>query len=107
LFRFGGFRTLKGFDEESVLASSYLIFNLEQRFLLDANSWLYLFGNGGWLRNDAIGQNYRDTPYGLGAGITFQTNAGVFSVAYALGSERGAPLSFRNTKVHLGYRYLL
>ena len=107
LFRFGGFRTLKGFDEESVLASSYLIFNLEQRFLLDANSWLYLFGNGGWLRNDAIGQNYSDTPYGLGAGITFQTNAGVFSVAYALGSERGAPLSFQNTKVHLGYRYLL
>ena len=107
LFRFGGFKTLKGFDEESVLASSYLIFNVEQRFLLDANSWLYLFGNGGWLRNEAIGQNYRDTPYGLGAGITFQTNAGIFSVAYALGAERGAPISFQNTKVHLGYRYLL
>jgi len=107
LFRFGGFKTLKGFDEESILASSYLLFNLEQRFLLDANSWLYLFGNGGWLRNNAIGQNYSDTPYGLGAGITFQTNSGVFSVAYALGSERGAPISFQNTKVHLGYRYLL
>lgn len=107
LFRFGGFRTLKGFDEESVFASSYLLFNLEQRFLLDADSWLYTFWNGGWLRNDAVGQGYRDFPYGLGAGITFQTNSGIFSVAYALGAERNAPLSFRNAKVHLGYRYLL
>lgn len=107
LFRFGGFRTLKGFDEESVFASSYLLFNLEQRFLLDADSWLYAFWNGGWLRNDAVGQGYRDFPYGLGAGITFQTNSGIFSVAYALGTERNAPITIRNAKVHLGYRYLL
>lgn len=107
LFRFGGFRTLKGFDEESVFASSYLLLNVEQRFLLDNDSWLYVFWNGGWLRNDAVGQAYRDTPYGVGAGITFQTNSGIFSVAYALGSERNAPLTLRNAKVHLGYRYLL
>lgn len=107
LFRFGGFRTLKGFDEESVFASSYLMANLEQRYLLDRDSWLYLFLNGGWLRNDAIGQGYRDFPFGFGAGITFQTAGGVFSVAYALGTERNQPLTSRSTKVHLGYRYLL
>ncbi|MFN3529781.1 MAG: hypothetical protein ACK417_07660 [Bacteroidia bacterium] len=107
LFRFGGFKTLKGFDEESIFASSYLVANLEQRFLLDRDSWLYLFWNGGWLRNDAVGQGYSDFPYGFGGGITFQAGSGVFSVAYALGNERNQPLTTRNTKVHLGYRYLL
>jgi hypothetical protein len=107
LFRFGGFRTLKGFDEESVFASSYLLLNVEQRYLLDTNSWFYLFWNGGWLRNDAVGQGYRDFPYGFGAGLTFQSGSGIFSVAYALGSERNVPITVRNTKVHLGYRYLL
>ena len=46
LYRLGGFKTLKGFDEMSVNASQYVFLNVEQRFLLDSGSWLYVFWNG-------------------------------------------------------------
>lgn len=107
LARLGGFRTLKGFDEASILASAYLWFNVEQRFLLDQTSWLYLFYNAAILKNAALGQAYSDRPFGFGAGLSFRNRGGVFSVAYALGSERGNPIQLRSAKVHLGYRYLL
>lgn len=106
-FRIGGFRTLKGFDEESLNATAYLLWNAEQRFLLDPDSWLYLFANGGWLQQQWVTGNFTDRPIGFGAGLTFQNKNGIFSVAYALGTNSTQALQFRNTKVHLGYRYLL
>jgi outer membrane protein assembly factor BamA len=107
MYRLGGFKSLKGFDEASLLAAQYAFLNVEQRFLLDANSWLYAFWNGGWLRYASSEQRYDDRPYGLGLGLTFSNNSGLFSLAYALGSERGNPLRLNAAKVHLGYRYLL
>lgn len=107
LYRLGGFKSLKGFDEASLLAAQYAFLNIEQRFLLDANSWLYAFWNGGWLRYATTDQRYDDRPYGLGLGLSFNNSNGLFSVAYALGSERGNPLRLNAAKVHLGYRYLL
>jgi hypothetical protein len=61
-----------------------------------------LFGNGAWYENIAVNRNIRDLPYGLGAGLSFETKAGIFVVSYALGSQFGNPISFRSAKVHLG-----
>ena len=43
LFRIGGLKTLRGFDEESITASAYSIFTLEFRYLFDVNSYFQLF----------------------------------------------------------------
>jgi len=102
LARIGGNSTLRGFDEESIFASTYLIGTLEYRYLLEQNSYLFLFGNGAWYENIAVNRNIRDLPYGLGAGLSFETKAGIFVVSYALGSQFGNPISFRSAKVHLG-----
>ena len=37
LFRIGGLKTLRGFDEESITASFYNIATLEWRFLFEQN----------------------------------------------------------------------
>ena len=42
-------------------------------------------------------------PYGFGAGISFGTRAGVFSLSYALGSQRGNPILIRAAKIHFGF----
>src|SRR6185369_16488991 len=39
LYRFGGLKTLRGFDEESILASSYGIGKIEYRYVLEQNSY--------------------------------------------------------------------
>jgi len=102
LFRIGGLRTLRGFDEESIFTSAYAVGTIEYRFLLEENSALYFFGDGAWYENRSVGTYINDLPYGFGAGISFETKAGIFSINYALGSQFGQPVQLRSGKVHFG-----
>jgi len=104
LFRIGGLKTLRGFDEESIRASLYTIGKIEYRYLLEQNSFLFAFFNQAWYENASrsfIGDR-KDTPYGFGAGINFETRLGIMSVSYALGKQFNNPIEFRNGKVHFG-----
>src|SRR3569832_1571379 len=94
LFRIGGLKSLRGFDEESIYASSFSILKFEYRYLLEQNSYMYVFGDGAWYENNSISDYLRDTPYGFGAGISFQTKAGIFSINYSLGSQFNNPVQF-------------
>lgn len=106
-FRLGGNRLLRGFDEQQIFASQYVVFTAEYRFLLGQNSYFYAFFDWAWV--DAASLNSppelptTQTYQGLGAGITFETRAGLFGLSLALG--RQAPLTFDPgaPKVHFGY----
>lgn len=102
LYRIGGLKTLRGFDEESIYASAYSIFTLEYRFLLEQNSYLYLFGDGAYYENRTISNFIHDTPVGFGAGISFETKAGIFSISYALGKQFNNPIELKSGKIHFG-----
>ena len=102
LYRFGGLKSLRGFDEQSLTASSFMIGKMEYRFILEQNSYLLLFYNRAWFEDRSRREVLRDSPRGLGAGITFDTRLGIFSFTYALGAGRGTPLQFRSAKVHFG-----
>jgi hypothetical protein len=103
LFRIGGIRTLKGFDEQAIFASSYLIGNVEFRYLLQQNSNVLLFWNGAYYRNEARNPVLSDTPYGFGAGVNLETGSGVLSLFYALGKELNNSINVNRAKVHFGY----
>ena len=103
LYRIGGIRTLKGFDEQSILASSYVIINTELRYLLQQNSNFMLFWNGAWYRNVVRTPVISDKPYGFGAGLNFETGAGVFSIFYAVGSQFNSQIEFNQAKIHFGF----
>ncbi|GIV44767.1 MAG: hypothetical protein KatS3mg035_1890 [Bacteroidia bacterium] len=102
LYRIGGFRTLRGFDEESIFASFYTITHLEWRYLLEQNSYAYLFWNGAYYENRSINKFIHDTPYGFGLGLSFETKAGIFSLNYAIGRQFNNPIDIRAAKVHFG-----
>lgn len=102
MFRFGGQISLRGFNEEQLQATSRTVTTIEYRFLLDKNSFLFAFYDQAWYENKAT-LFFTDTPYGLGAGFAFGTSIGNFSVSYALGSQQGNPVQFRDGKVHFGY----
>jgi translocation and assembly module TamA len=103
LYRVGGISNLRGFDEDAFFISSYAFGNMELRYLIEKNSNVYLFVNGGWAERDIVTGYFRDNPYGFGAGINFFTKAGFINFAYALGSTQGQPIQFRNGKIHLGF----
>jgi outer membrane translocation and assembly module TamA len=103
LFRIGGIRSLKGFDEQVIFASSYIILNTEIRYLIQRNAHVLLFWNGAYYRNEIRTPVIADTPFGFGAGLNFETGNGLFSLFYAIGSEQNNPINFSAAKVHFGY----
>ena len=103
LLRIGGLLTLRGFDEESIFASFYSIQTLEYRFILEQNSYLYLFFDGAYYENDGIDNFVSDRPFGFGAGMSFETKAGIFSISYALGKQFDNPIKFSAAKIHFGF----
>jgi len=105
LLRIGGLKVLRGFDEESINASAYSIFTLEYRFLLDRNSYFSLFTDGAYYESkDVEGQSdFSDTPYSVGAGISFETAAGIFTFNYAVGKQLDNPIQFQAAKIHFGF----
>lgn len=105
LFRIGGLNTLRGFNEQSIFASFYSINTIEFRMILEQNSYLYLFGQGGYYENKSYSlflvQHY--VPSSFGAGISFETAAGIFTINYALGNETNGKFLLRTGKVHFGF----
>lgn len=103
LFRFGGLKTLRGFNEESLFASFYTVNTAEIRFLLEQNSNIYVFYDHCYYERKMQNSFFHDTPTGFGAGISFQTKPGIFSLNYALGTEQGNPVLLRSAKIHFGF----
>jgi outer membrane protein assembly factor BamA len=102
LFRIGGLKTVRGYDEESIFASLYVIGNLEYRFLLEQNSYLLAFVNRAYFRDESRNASIGSGDLlGFGAGITFETRLGIFSFIYALGREN-QKVQVRNGKIHFG-----
>lgn len=102
LFRIGGLKTLRGFDEESIYTSTYFIPTLEYRFLFSQNSNLLLFAEGAWYENNSNKTYIKDTPVSVGAGINFETKAGILSLNYAIGNQFGNGFELRSGKIHFG-----
>jgi hypothetical protein len=103
LIRIGGLFTLRGFDEESIFATFYSIATVEYRYILEQNSFLYLFFDGSYYEKDNVKGYVSDRPIGFGAGMSFDTKAGIFSISYALGKQFDNPILFRSAKIHFGF----
>ncbi|MGB0805979.1 MAG: BamA/TamA family outer membrane protein [Salibacteraceae bacterium] len=102
-YRIGGLLSLRGFDEQSIYASSYVIGTIEYRLLFDKFSRISIFYDWSWYELNSISKFVSDTPYAFGAGITFGTKAGLFSLNYAIGSQFNNPINFRTGKIHFGF----
>jgi outer membrane protein assembly factor BamA len=102
LFQIGGFRILRGFDEESQFVSQYAIGTLEYRIRLQQNSFIYAFADGGWGRH-ILEEAGTHTYFGTGIGGTFESKAGLFNIAVAVGRRDDIGFNLRQPKVHIGF----
>jgi hypothetical protein len=102
LFQIGGYKLLRGFDEESIFASRYMIATLEYRYLIGLNSFLFTFADAGYAADNSI-QNRKNSYLGGGAGMAFETKGGIFNISFAAGKRNDAGFNLRQSKIHLGY----
>ncbi len=104
LFQIGGYKLLRGFDEESIYANKYAVFTLEFRQLLSLNSYLYTFTDAGIVQNKWQQQNSNNQFISLGVGISFETKAGLLNLSLAAGKRNDVKFNIREAaKIHFGY----
>ena len=103
-FQIGGYRLLRGFDEESIYATQYAVLTAEYRSLLSLNSYLYGFTDIGGTKTRYTGVNTHNLFIGGGIGIVYETKAGLLNLSLALGKRDDTPFSLREAaKIHFGY----
>lgn len=98
-YRIGGARLLRGFDEQSIFASTYALSTIEYRYLVGRRSYFNVFSDLAWI--DAV--TSQDWRIGVGAGMAFETKAGIISISYALGTTTTTSFDFRQAKIHFGF----
>ncbi len=103
LYRIGGLRTLRGFNEQSLFSSAYGIGTLEYRFMIGELDFLAAFADVAYSENKAGENATFNLLTGLGAGLNFQTGGGIFSLFFAVGKDDQNPFDLRATKVHFEY----
>ncbi|PZX52605.1 BamA/TamA family outer membrane protein [Algoriphagus chordae] len=102
LFRLGGLKSIRGFNENFFFARSYGYLNMEQRLFFGENSFLMVFADFGILENPYFAPSI-DKPVSFGAGINLDTGSGVFRFIYGVGKSNLQPLQFSYSRIHFGY----
>lgn len=103
LFQIGGYKLLRGFDEESQYLSQFAVATAEFRYLVGQDSYFYAFTDGAWGRNNSQNTDVSYTYFGTGLGLAFQTKAGIFNLAWAIGKRSDLEFNLRQSKIHFGF----
>jgi outer membrane protein assembly factor BamA len=102
LFQIGGYKLMRGFDEESQYVSQYAVGTVEYRYRVGLNSFFFVFtdvGAGKHLLEVKKNHSY----LGTGLGLSLETKAGIINLAGALGRRDDIPFNFRQFKIHIGF----
>ncbi len=104
MFKIGGEGKIRGFTENELYASTYLLYAAELRYLFDRNSDVHVFFDGGVYEQQGYNNYLFDTPFGFGLGVNVGVRSGVFYFEYALPRQMGNKISFKTGKIHFGVR---
>lgn len=100
LFRFGGWNSLRGFNENSLLADFYAFGGAEYRYLVNDQAYFDLFGQYGILSNPSLDAQIK--LYSVGFGFKFSLPIGLMSIQISNGSQFGEVFNFKGTKISWG-----
>jgi outer membrane protein assembly factor BamA len=104
LFQIGGYKLLRGFDEESIYANQYAVFTAEYRYLTGINSYFFGFSDVGFSKKKYNSFNVSNSFFSAGIGLEFETKFGLLNFSYAVGKRNDLKFDIRNSsKIHFGY----
>jgi outer membrane protein assembly factor BamA len=104
LFQIGGNQILRGFDEESIYATQYIVVTNEYRLLFSSKSYLSFFIDMASVRKKYQTIDEVNNFLSGGVGLMLETKAGLLNVAYALGKRNDMELKWKDaSKIHVGF----
>ena len=102
LSRFGGAKSIRGFDENSLFSNKYFLLITEYRYELSNTIYINSIFDVGNYENKLI--NVYSNIYGVGIGIGLLTKGGLFSINYAVGSDWKDKIDTKNARIHINFR---
>jgi len=102
LSRFGGAKSIRGFDENSLFSNKYFLLITEYRYELSNTIYINSIFDIGNYENKLT--NVYSNIYGVGIGIGLLTKGGLFSINYAVGSDWKDKIDTKNARIHINFR---
>jgi len=102
LSRFGGAKSIRGFDENSIFSNKYFLIISEYRYKLNDTIYINSIFDIGNFENKIIKSN--SNIYGVGIGVGLATKSGILTLNYANGSEWKDKIDPKNSKIHITFR---
>ena len=105
LFRFGGSRSIRGFDENQLQGNMALLLTTEYRYLLSSTLYAHSILDYGYYTDDnqSISANANNSLIGAGIGFGISTKIGLFNISYANGFRTKERLDTQNSIVHISF----
>ena len=102
LYRFGGIKSIRGFNENSLQGNFLTSLLTEYRYVLSPGLYVHSIIDYAYYQDKTSDLN--DGLVGLGFGFGLLTKNGFFNLIYANGSVRDQPIQFANSIVHISFK---
>ncbi|MBC2846594.1 POTRA domain-containing protein [Winogradskyella flava] len=99
LFRFGGINSIRGFEENSLVANLYGVLNTEYRYRLSNSIYVHSVLDAAYFENRIT--DTKEKLFGFGFGLGLLTNAGLFRLNYSSGKSENRQFRLSDSKVHV------
>jgi outer membrane protein assembly factor BamA len=99
LFRFGGINSIRGFEENSLVANLYGVVNTEYRYRLSNTIYVHSVFDAAYYENQLT--DSKEKLFGFGFGFGLLTNSGLFRLNYSSGKTENRQFKFSDSKVHI------
>lgn len=101
LHRFGGIRSIRGFNENSLQANTFTSLLTEYRFILSSNLYIHSVLDYGFYQDTT--SNTKNNLLGIGFGFGILSKNGLFNLIYANGSINKQAIKLANSVVQIKF----
>lgn len=99
LYRFGGLNSIRGFEENRLIASKFTTLQTEYRYILDSNIYVNSVLDIGYYENEL--DEISDNILGFGFGLGLNTKAGILKLIIANSVAENKEVNASNSKIHI------
>ena len=99
LFRFGGINSIRGFEENSLVANLFGVLNTEYRYRLSNGIYIHSVIDAAYFENEITASKTK--LFGFGFGLGLLTKAGLFKLNYSSGKTENIPFKLSDSKIHV------
>ena len=97
--RFGGFNSIRGYDENSIFADAFTLLKTSLNYYINDNIYLYTLFDIANYSNKIL--NINQDIYSGGLGFSSRTENGVISIIYSKGNNWGKSFNLKNAKINV------